>query len=383
MGIHLNPGNECFAEIVDSKIYVDKSMMIAMMDDIINDWNKYICVSCPSCFGKTITGNMLSAYYSKGCDSHRIFDQLKISKAEGYGDKLNKYIVIKIDMNSEYQEAGDKTALIRTLEDTIQEEMRKEFPEIDILNEDSLAKSILKVYSETGEQFIIIIDEYDVLVREQVEESLLSEYLSFLSGLFKSETLRSAIAFAYLTGMLPAVKDKIQGRLNNLEGYTMLEAGKFTEYMGFTEDEVKNLCVRYGMDFEECRRWYGGYDLDGFEIYNPESVVKSMIKGEYGFYRSEILSHEIISDWIRQNHKGLKDYVLCLMAGKSVDVNVGSFLNTMNSFACASDMLTYLIHLGYLAYDQQEEICRIPNEEIRMEWMRIIKEFNEYEIIDF
>ena len=193
MGIYLNPGNENFAEAINAKIYVDKTMMIDTLKRIVKDGNKYICISRPRRFGKTITGNMIAAYYSKGCDSRELFQNLKISKTEDYLDKLNKYNVIQLDMNSEYHNTEDKANLIKIITEDIKREMRQCFPELDFAEDDTLAECILTVYSKTGETFIIIIDEYDVLVWEQTEKVLLDKYLSFLSGLFKSETLRPAI----------------------------------------------------------------------------------------------------------------------------------------------------------------------------------------------
>ena len=208
MGIYLNPNYENFRQIIAAEIYVDKTMMIKSFNRYIDKGNKYICMSRPRRFGKTIAGNMLSSYYSKGCDSKELFAPLKIASDPCFLEKLNKYNVIKIDLNSEYQNTENKANLIKRLTEKIKREMRRAFPAIDIAEDDSLADTILNIYSETGETFIIIIDEYDVLVRERVDQQLFEKYLSFLNGLFKSDTLRPAISLAYLTGILPIIRDK-------------------------------------------------------------------------------------------------------------------------------------------------------------------------------
>ena len=381
MGIYLNPGNENFKEALRADIYVDKTEMLSVLSRFMDKGNKYICLSRPRRFGKTIAGNMISSYYSKGCDSREIFENLKISKIPGYEDKLNKYNVIKIDLNSEYQNTRDKTKVFVKLEEELLSEFRQQFLDISFRDDDSLSKCILRVYSHDSEEtFIIIIDEYDVFVREQVDESLFNEYLSFLNGLFKSDTLRPAISLAYLTGILPIVRDKIQSKLNNFREYTILDAGELSEYIGFTSDEVKSLCDEYDMSFEECRRWYDGYSLKNFEIYNPESVVRSMETKEYGSYWGKTSSYEVISDRIRNNFAGIKEDVIRMMAGESVYVNVTSFLNTMNSFKGKDDAFTYLIHVGYLAYDKNGETCRIPNYEVRREWNNALKVEEGYEV---
>ena len=380
MGIYLNPGNENFKEAVNASIYVDKTMMIDALERIVRNGNKYICISRPRRFGKTLAGNMLAAYYSKGCDSREVFCGLKISETEDYSNKLNQYNVIQIDMNSEYQNAENKKRMLTNLKRDIKAEVKAAYPDVKMLRTDSLAKCIQKVYEATGHTFIIIMDEYDVLVREQADKELFDEYLSFLNGLFKSNTLKPAIALAYLTGILPIVRDKIQSKLNNFREYTILNAGALAEYIGFTADEVRMLCEKYGMDYEECRRWYDGYTQQGFELYNPESVVRSIEEKEYGSYWGQTSSYEVIADRIRANFAGTKDAVIRMLAGESVKVNVTMYLNTMDSFRTTDDALTYLLHVGYLAYDKVDKRCRIPNREVRQEWENAISVEVGYEM---
>ena len=253
MGIYLNPGYENFRRTLSADIYVDKTMMIDVINSFIDKGNSYVCMSRPRRFGKTIAGNMLSAYYSKGCDSHELFDSLKISEVANYEEKLNKYNVIKIDLNSEYQNTKDRENLIDIVSEKIKSEMREEFSKINFSDNDTLAECLIKVYEKEEQSFIIIIDEYDVLVREQVSKPLFDKYLRFLNGLFKSDTLRPAISLAYLTGILPIVRDKIQSKLNNFREYTILNAVQLSEYIGFTSEEVKSLCEEYGMDLTNVK----------------------------------------------------------------------------------------------------------------------------------
>ncbi|MCR5685533.1 MAG: ATP-binding protein [Lachnospiraceae bacterium] len=382
MGIYLNPGNENFAEVLRSDIYVDKTMMISVTNNIMDSGNKYICMSHPRRFGKPIAGNMLASYYSKGCDSREMFKRLNIAQTPEFEQKLNKYNVIQLDLNSEYQNAKNRSEMLTYLQEKIGNEIKEQFALVTFSQKDSLTDMMLKIYSQTGETFIIIMDEYDVLVREQVDAALFDEYLSFLNGIFKSNTLRPAISLAYLTGILPIVRDKNQSKLNNFMEYTILDPGIFAPYVGFMADEVKELCGQYDMDFEECRRWYDGYRIGGNEIYNPESVVKSMIGHQYKGYWGMTSSYEVISDQIQYNFDGTKDAVVKMLAGEEVPVDVGSFLNTMNSFKTSDDCFTYLCHVGYLSYDETTEKCRIPNREVRKEWLRAIAVSSDYKTTD-
>lgn len=399
MGIYLNPNNANFTETLKRPIFVDKTMILRELNRFIDSDNHYICVSRPRRFGKTIASNIITSYYSKGCDSKELFSGLKISKDKSFGSKLNKYNFIKIDLNSEFRNCRIKDNVLNTLQDFIIEEFQEQFPAIKINTGLSVAQAIQKVFNKTGEQFIILIDEYDVLVREQingsVSDKLFTEYLDFLNGLFKSDTLKPAIALAYLTGILPVVRDKVQSKLNNFREYTMLNAFDLSEFVGFNSDEVEALCKEHKIDFAECKRWYDGYNISRniidknsniseikYEVYNPESVILTLETKEFGNYWSKTSSYKVISDRLKQNFDGTKDAVIRMLGGESVDVDAWSYLNTMTDFKKSDDIMTYLIHLGYLSYDKDEKKCRIPNGEIRDEWQRAIGDCDEYKATD-
>lgn len=378
MGIYLNPNADNFKRMTKREIFVDKTMMIRVINRFIDTDNTYICVSRPRRFGKTFAGNMLSAYFSKGCDSRPLFEPFKIASDPSFESNLNKLNVIQIDLNSEYRNERDMENLLNNLQDRIVAEFAEQFTDITFDKNESVANCILKVYSQKNEHFVIILDEYDVLVRENVSKELFKQYLDFLNGLFKSNTLRPAISLAYITGILPVIRDRIQSKLNNFEEYTILDAGKLAEFIGFTGEEVQNLCREHDFDYEEMKRWYDGYSQHGFEIYNPESVVKSIQNEEIANYWSKTSTYAVISDRIQANFEGMKDDVIRMIAGESVDVNVTRYMNTMTDFSTRSDAFTYLIHLGYLAYNREDKTCRIPNKEVRQEWFNAIETEDEY-----
>ncbi len=382
MGIYLNPNNDNFKEDVNADLYVDKTGMLSVMNQFIERGNKYVCISRPRRFGKTMAGNMLAAYYSKGCDSRQLFSSFKIARDGSFEEKLNKYNVIQIDVNGVYQILSDKERLIKKLTKSIKNELAQEFPDVELDEEDSLAESILKVYSQTNEKFVLIMDEYDVLVREKVSEALFNEYLGFLNGLFKSNILRPAIALAYLTGILPVVRDKIQSKLNNFQEYTIMDAEELEEFVGFTGEEVESLCKEYGVDFAECKRWYDGYHQRSYEIYNPKSVIESLRKKRFSSYWSMTSTYEAIAERIRQNFAGTKEAVIQMLAGEEIEVNITTYMNTMDSFVIKDDLFTYLVHLGYLAYNLEAGTCRIPNKEIMQEWFNVVAADPDYSVTD-
>ena len=371
MGIYVNPNNANFEEALNSPIFVDKSMAIAQVNKLVKTTGKYACVSRARRFGKTMVGNMLAAYYSKGCDSRALFENLKIAKDLSFEKYLNKLNVIQLDLNALYSSHRDED-IIALAEREVARELRQQFPQAGI-ESDNMDFAIKRVYESTGEQFVIIIDEYDVLVREKTPRDYFEHFLSFLNGMFKNVNLAPAIALAYITGILPIVRDRVQSKLNMFREYTMLDAGALAGCIGFTDDEVRALCEEHNMDFEECKRWYDGYRLKDVEVYNSNSVVKAMQNGEFENYWNKTGSFEAVSNFIQLNFEGTLDDVKTMIGGGRVDVNTLSFLNTMTDFRCKDDVFTYLIHLGYLAYDRKEKQCYIPNREVRDEWVSAIR----------
>ena len=389
-GLYLNTGNELLERAMRSEIYIDKSMIIAELNKLVDTENNYLCVSRPRRFGKSMAGAMIAAYYSKGCDSRQLFDRLKISHDVSYESRLNKMNVIKIDLNAFYAGLEDKRLIIKNLTSAVAEELAEAFQSVDLCGMERLCDMLVKIYQKTGETFILIIDEYDVLVREKVSRETFSVYLEFLNSLFKNQTLKPAISLAYLTGILPIVRDTLskqvrmtaQSKLNEFDEYSMVDAGQLAEFVGFTKDEVKDLCEKYEMDFAECERWYDGYHLkQGLSIYSPKSVVQSMRKHECGSYWTITGSYEALKDYILMDFDGIKQDVIKMIGGGRVDVDVKSYLNTMTDFSSKDDVFTYLIHLGYLVYDRKEKQCYIPNEEIREEWVISIKYAPDYKVI--
>ena len=382
MGIYLNPDNVGFKRVLAEEIYVDKTMLINELNKLIDTNSHYVCVSRPRRFGKTFATKMMCAYYSKGCDSREMFKNLKISKADSYEKYLNKLNFISIDVASEYQNAPVKKDMLVDLYSRIRSEFQEQFPMLQFRDNETLANCILTVYAKTKETFVIILDEYDSLVRNQFGTDLFAEYLEFLNGLFKSDTLSNAISLAYITGILPVVRDRVQSKLNNFDEYTMLDALQLAEYVGFTEEEVKPLCEKYGMDFLECKREYDGYAQNGFEIYNPESVVKSMKTKKLGNFWGRTSTYKVITDRLNHNYQGIKDDIIRLLAGENIKVNVTRYMNTMTDFITKDDVFTYLIHLGYLVYNEPTKTCRIPNNEVRQEWFNAIESLDDYSATD-
>ena len=362
---------------IDYDLYVDKSMLIKVLNDKLNKIDRFICVSRPRRFGKTMAANMIAAYYSKGCDSHEIFSDLKIYKDSSFEENSNKYTVIKLDMNDVVTNKG-KLSVSEYIDEKVISELRKEYPSVTLKDGVSLSKAIMEIYSSTGDQFVFIIDEYDVIIRDQEYSSEISGYLSFLVSLFKNSTVSPAIALAYLTGIMPIIREKVQSKLNNFKEYTMISPKGMAPFMGFTEEEVQSLAQKSGMAFDDLKRWYDGYSLKGLEIYSPKSVINAIEEGVCDDYWSQTSSYEALKDNILMDFNGIKSDVIRMVSGESISVNVSKFTNSrvLNS---KDDVFTALIHLGYLGYRYSEQTCFIPNYELMKEWINVLEDTPDYE----
>ena len=384
MAMFVNPDNSAFQVALNSEIYVDKTGMLEYTNKVMNTLQGYICNSRPRRFGKSVTANMLAAYYSKGCDSREMFSTLKISESIGFKKNINKYDVIHLDIQWCIEPAGGSENVMSYITEKTICELREYYPNELSEKIKSLPEALSVINSMNGTKFIIIIDEWDIIIRDEANnKKVQEEYINFLRAMFKGVEPTKYIGIAYLTGILPIKKLKTQSALNNFKQYTMLTPGPLAEYIGFTEEEVKKLCDRYGQDFYKVKRWYDGYKLGRYHIYNPNAVVSLMIEGEFRSYWSETGSYRIIVPLINMDFDGLKSAVIEMLAGGSVEIDVTSFQNDTVNFEDKDDILTYLIHLGYLAYNQKREMAFVPNEEIREELFRAIKKKKWNEFIEF
>lgn len=375
MGIYLNPGNEAFREALRSQIYVDKSGFLSYTNQVLETKQKNMCVSSPRRFGKSMMAEMLTAYYGKGCDSRELFAGLKIASDGSYGRFLNRFHVLHLDIQwfrSNAKTAGDAVCL---LQDQIVGELTGAFPDAKVGRGVPLPMALAQISEHISEKFIIIVDEWDCLFREDKDdEAAQKEYLSLLRGLFKGAQSEKYVALAYLTGILPIKKYGTQSALNNFQEFTMVNPGIMARYIGFQEKEVKRLCDIYEMNFDEAKRWFDGYRMRGSgHVYSPKSVVEAMLNREFDSYWTNTETYELLKDYIEMNFDGLRDAIIEMLGGGVCRFNARTFQNDMVSLKNKDDVLTLLVHLGYLAYDAENQNACIPNREVEMEFVNAVE----------
>ena len=361
MGVYFNPSNASFRQARNSRIYVDKTGLIEQLNMRLSTEDKCLAVSHARRFGKSHAAGMIDAYYSLGCDSGELFDDTKIARDADYRKYMNKYNVIHLDIASVWD--FHKEDLVESIKERVCKDFKKEYDDLLDYSED-LYLLIQDIYCKTNTPFVIIIDEWDCVIRNSDDKELVHKYLQFLHSLFKSEESKSFLALAYITGILPIKKIRDESALNNFSEYTMLKSKPITKYYGFTEDEVKELCERFDMDFETVRAWYNGYLIDGIHMYNPNSVVQSMRDHDCDSYWRNTSSFESINTFITLNYEGLKDDIMSMLSGGKVRVNPNTFRNDLSIITSKDDALTALIHLGYLGYDADRKSAYVPNYEV-------------------
>ena len=370
MGILFNPGNDSYAKDRNYKIYIDKTMLLSFLNEAIGTPGNCIAVSHARRFGKSHAAGMIDAYYSLGCDSTQLFEETKIASDPDYKKYMNKYNVIHLDISSFWDDY--KENIIEKIVEYIYGDLQEAFGDF-FDSTKKLSFALMSIYKKNKIPFVIIIDEWDCIIRNSEDKELVHQYLQFLHSLFKSEESKGFLALAYITGILPIKKIKDESALNNFEEYTMIKSKPITEYYGFTEDEVRGLCKEYGMDFESTKAWYNGYLIDGKHMYNPNSVSMAMRRQEFDSYWRNTSSFASINTFITMNYAGLKDDIITMLSGGKVMVDTESFQNDLSEIYSKDDALTALIHLGYLAYDEDLLSAYIPNFEVAKAFQTALK----------
>ena len=381
MGIYINPGNESFRVMRNDK-FVDKSGLIGVVNQTIGKRYKLSCISRPRRFGKSYAAQMLCAYYSVGCDSAPLFDDLEIARDETYRKHLNQYNVLLLDIADIIAQAtlGNMLSFIAQ---QVSQEIYRYYPEVE--HSDALSSVLVNAVESSGRKFIAIIDEWDAPMRDsKSSDDIRYHYLQFLRGLFKSIAITDKVfAGAYMTGILPIKKDGTQSAISEFREYTILKPGIFAPYVGFTEHDVQSICASNQIDLAQMKFWYDGYYVKGVgSVYNPNSVMRAIEAGEFRSYWSASSQPTDLLEYLNMDKKGLGKAVVDLLGGKEVRMNPRRFQNDTVSLRSHDDVLTLLTHYGYLSYDEERETVRIPNEEIRIEYAESVHEVTHMETIE-
>ena len=376
MGAYINIGNAGFQSVRNGE-YVDKSGLISIVNGTLFTERRFSCVSRSRRFGKSVAAKMLNAYYDQSCDSRHLFADLEIAKDPSFEKHLNKYPVIYLDLTNFTTRFKDE-GIMEHVQKELKGDIHEAYPDIPLKDDDDLMAYLIRVTGATQQPFIFIIDEWDAICREfKAGTHAMDEFVSWLRRMFKGSNSPQVFAGVYMTGILPIKKYKTESALNNFIEYSMVEPVDMAPYFGFTKDEVKLLAEKYHMDFDELEKWYDGYQIgDEQSIFNPNSVMQALRSRRCRSFWAATGAYDAVAHYIQMNYEGLKDDIVKMLAGERCSVDPTGFQNDMSVIHSKDDVLTVLIHLGYLSYDWEEGECYIPNKEVAGEMVNAVKMSN-------
>ena len=375
MGIYINKGNKMFQRCRRSE-YVDKSGLIAVVNRTLFTRQKFSCVTRSRRFGKSMAAEMLCAYYDSSCQSRQLFADLQIASEPSFEEHLNKYPVIYLDMTDFITRFRGRQDIVDMIQAELMADVHEAYPDVPVKDGDDLMSLLLRICAKTGEAFVFIIDEWDAILREfSGLPDTKDSYVSWLRRMFKSVTAADVFAGVYMTGILPIKKYETQSALNNFLEYSMVEPRRMAPFFGFTKEEVRALAAKYGMDFDELEKWYDGYQIgDETSMFNPNSVIQAVDTGRCRSFWAATGSFDAITGYIRMNFDGLKDAIICMLGGGRVKVDPTGFQNDLSIVRSKDDVLTLLIHLGYVSYNWRRNECYLPNMEVGGELANAVRE---------
>ena len=368
MYLNTNKPFENYKELAGSKYFVDKSLIIERLNERVNTSDKYVCITRPRRFGKSSVADMLGAYYSKAVSANGIFDKLKISKVESYEKHINKYNVINISFNripDQNKSYDDYISLIRS---TLIDDIKSSYPDVEFKSYFTVSDMLLT----TNDKFIFIFDEWDYIFNNNLFEEHQNEFLEFLRNLLKDQPY---VALAYMTGVLPIKKYSSGSALNMFDEFTFLKDRQFSEYFGFTEEEVLALCHKNSkLQFKELEKWYNGYfTVEGNRIYNPHSVVKALQNNHCESYWTNTGAMAEVAQYLKYNTLEVRDDVIEMVSGAEIDVIIDEeFRAGQGEPKTREEIYSAMIVLGFLSY--YDGYLKIPNKELMREFEKALKD---------
>jgi len=407
-----NPGSKSFKKFLNNNIFfVDKTDLIHYINEKVNTSDRFICVSRPRRFGKTVTADMLTAYYSFSNNPTDVFNNKKISKQKNWKKFLGKFNVIHLNMVSYFSDCSIKKG-IKKIKEVIVDEVEDTIENFKFKDKNDMIRIFQDIQRNTNRDIVLIIDEWDCVFRENLnDEKSQKKYLKFLNKFIKDNNY---IALTYMTGILPVKKYGENSAINNFLEISMTSPIWMAKYVGFTEDEIKELfkkCIgdknpdtkqnnstskrqkldknnkkdkeknindelihKNELSLDNIKKWYDGYKLENeethelFEIYSPLSITEAFKHKVIKNYWNKTETYFVLKKYIKKNYFGLKQDIVRLRNRKKIKINIDFYQNDMTSFTCKDDILTMLVHLGYLTYNISTKQVHIPNEEVLKEF---------------
>lgn len=355
-----------FQDALNSAIYVDKSLLIKKISPMIRTNEKYICITRPRRFGKTVNANMLGAYYTKGYDSHELFRQLEIAGTKEFETHINRYNVIHIDFSIVPDFCDEYRTYLRSVIRKLQEDLWEAYPKL----RGKEYAGVSEMLQATEDSFIFILDEWDSIFHERYvtgEDRI--HFLKFLKSMLKDKPY---VDLAYMTGVLPIAKYSSGSELNMFWEYNFMNDRTFEEQFGLTEDEVKGLCEKYdSVSYEELKWWYDGYLTgDGRHLFNPRSVNRALVDGRCRNYWTETGPMNEVADCIEHNVDEVREDIVKMVSGVLVEADLSGYSAVEQELRTRDEILSAMVVYGFLLYHDGH--LRIPNHELMEKYQSVL-----------
>ena len=394
MGIYLN-GKKAyglFQEDCALTYYVDKTDILDELVQILEQKNgrtrqektgrgkglKYICITRPRRFGKTMIANMIASYLGKGVDSSGEFDRLKVSGYDWYKKHLNQHNVIRITFNEMPRNCGSYKQYITRIEDGLLADLGKTYPDAAVKKDDSIWDALTKIYEYCdGEKFVFILDEWDFIYHQKfVSQEDKDAFTKFLSTLLKDQPY---VEMAYMTGILPISKYSSGSELNMFFEFSMVTMEKYSEYFGFTDEEVDALYQRYikleenpKVSRNDLRLWYNGYQTkSGRRLYNPRSVVGALEYNQIGSYWTNSGPYDEIYYYVKNDTANMREDIALMMSGTPVPANVQEYASVSMELKTKDEIFSAMVVYGFLSY--ADGCVSIPNKELMDKFAEMVR----------
>ncbi|MCD8119940.1 MAG: ATP-binding protein [Lachnospiraceae bacterium] len=381
MGYYLNSEDilELYEGETKKPYFIDKTEMLNDMIYLIEHGRNYISVTRPRRFGKSVAAAMIGSFFSKGNDSSGVFSNLKIANNKNYTNHMNRHNVIYIDFSKVPEDCESYEQYIRGIKRNLLDDLEEAYPNVRINKEDSMG-GILRTVSRknNNEKFILVFDEWDyVFHRKYFTEEDRGKFTSFLGGMTKG---MAYVELAYMTGVLPIKKYSASDTMNHFDEYNMANSDRFSEFFGFTAEEVDELYGRYRSNCpnpiisrEDLKEWYDGYQRDsGSSMYNPNSVVSALSRNQMKNYWAKAGEYDELKDYVLNDIDGVRDAVMLLAAGEPIQVNMEEYATTAGTLETRDEILSVMTIYGYLNY--YSGCVRIPNRELMLEFEKVIRQ---------
>lgn len=372
-----NIGDTLYCETAASPFFADKTALLTELIPLIGSQSKYICITRPRRFGKTVMANMIGAFFGKGADSSDIFGKLEIVQKEEYQKHLNQHNVIQIDFSAVNNQCKSYCDYIENIQELLREDLHAAYPDVAFRNKGDAAEDLIRIHTKTKEQFIFVLDEWDAVFHMPfIKKDDKQEYLLFLKSLLKD---KAYVSLAYMTGVLPIAKYSDGSELNMFVEYNMATRERYSTYFGFTEDEVDMLYKKYLKISKNpkitrggLRTWYDGYHTaSGVRMYNPRSVVCALQDNQLDNYWTNSGPYDAIFYYIRNNIAAVREDLVLMVMGERVAAKVQEYAATSTELDTKNQIYSAMVVYGLLTYEDGEVF--IPNKELMGKFEEVLQ----------